>query len=201
MTNATPYEIIMAPFTVWIAPTGTAFPDVDTAPGAGWTLLGTSGDENYAENGVTVEHDESISLFRSLGRTGARKASRTQEDLKISLELADLTLEQYRRALSDNAITTVAAGVGTPGYKKLGLSKGVDVALYALLVRGPSPYMADGAAQYEVPICFQSGKPKPVMKKSDAAVLALEFTALEDATAASADERFGRLVAQTAPAN
>jgi hypothetical protein len=38
------------------------------------------------------------------------------------------------------------------------------------------------------------------MRKSDPAALALEWTALVDTNAVSVDERFGRIVAQTAPA-
>ena len=36
MENSAPYEVIAAPFTVYAAPVGTAFPQVDEVPGAPW---------------------------------------------------------------------------------------------------------------------------------------------------------------------
>ena len=57
---STPYEVVAQPFTLWVAPVGTAFPDVDTAPDGSWTKVGTSGDLNYTEDGVTVTHSQSV---------------------------------------------------------------------------------------------------------------------------------------------
>jgi hypothetical protein len=191
-----PYEIIGAPLTLWLAPVGTAFPLIDAAPAAGWIKVGTSGDLNYSDDGVTVTHSQTFEQARPAGSIGPRKAWRQSEDLMISLTLWDLTLEQYATALNDAEITTTAAGAGTAGFKKLGLSQGEDVAFYALLARGVSPYGDGFNAQYEVPRCYQSGNPKPAYKKGVPAGLELEFTAFEDTAAASANERFGRLIAQ-----
>ena len=195
--NAAPFEIIAAPFEAYIAAVGTTFPDVDTAP------VGTSGDLNYTEEGVTVEQPQDLSFFTPLGSTMPVKATRTTEGLKIRFTLADLSLEQYKLALNGNAVTAAAAAVGTPGTKTIGLTRGQSVTQYALLLRGPSPYMAAGAAQYEVPVCVQSGNPQPVFRKGadQPADLALEFTALRDPNASSSDEEAGRLVCQTAEAN
>ncbi len=201
MDNAAPLEVIMAPFTFWVAPTGVTFPDVDVAPDSSdFTLVGTSGTRNYDEAGVTVQHAQAIAFWRSLGATGPQKARRTSEDLKIRLTLADLTLEQYALALEGNTITPTSAGVGTPGTKKIGLSRGQTVTQKALLIRGPSPYMADGIAQWEVPVAVQSGEPQITGKKNEPAGLALEWTAIEDPNASTEAERFGRFVAQTADA-
>lgn len=197
MQNATPYEILGAPFEVWAAPVATAFPLVDAAPAVAWVKVGSSGDLNYTQDGVTVEQSQNINMFRAAGDTGSRKVFRTQEDFKIRLTLADMTLEQYKHALNSNSITTVAAAAGVPGTKSIGLSRGLSVATMALLVRGPSPYMADGVAQFEVPIAAQTGNPQPVFKNGEAAGLALEWTALVDTSASDPSEYFGRLIAQT----
>lgn len=192
-----PYEIIAAPFTVWFAPVGEAFPAIDAAPAGNWAMIGTSGDENYTEDGVTVAHSQTIETVRVAGTTGPRKAFRTAEDLMIRLTLFDMTLEHYARAMNGNAVTTTAAGSGTAGFKKIGLRQGLEVTRLALLARGDASAYGDGwKAQYEVPICFQSGSPEPVFRKGQPAGLALEFTALEDSGAASEAERFGRLVFQ-----
>ncbi|MBW8638997.1 hypothetical protein K1W69_17505 [Hoeflea sp. WL0058] len=192
-----PYEIIAAPFTVWFAPVGEAFPTFDADPAGNWAKIGTSGDENYSEDGVTVVHSQTTEKTRVLGTTGPRKAFRTQEDMMVRFTLFDMTLENYKHALNGNPVTTTAAGSGTAGFKKIGLRQGLEVSTMALLVRGnASAYGPDWKAQFEVPRCFQSGSPEQVFRKGLPAGLALAFDALEDSSAASADERFGRLKIQ-----
>lgn len=195
--NSAPYEIIAAPFVVWYAPLGTAFPAIAIAPPSPWAKVGSSGDLNYLDEGIKVSHSQTMNLFRSLGDAGSRKAFRTEEDLMVSLTLADLTLEQYAHALNSNTVTTTAAGAAA-GYKKLGLSRGFSVATYALLLRGPSPYGDDWNMQFEIPRAAQTGNPEPVMRKGEPAALALEWTALVDPDASTEFERFGRLIAQHA---
>jgi hypothetical protein len=195
-----PYEIVAAPFTLWVAPTGTAFPDISQTPGVSWTKVGTSGDLNYSEDGVTVSHPQTVEKFRALGSAGPRKAFRTEEELVISMTLHDLTLEQYALAMNYNTVTTVAAGSGTAGVKKLGLSRGLDVPQRALLVKGAdaSSYGTGWGSQYEVPIAVQTGEPEVVYVKGEPAGLMLQFEALENPAAATPAERFGRLVTQNA---
>ena len=197
-----PYEIVAQPFTLWVADVGTAFPDIDTAPSGDWTKVGTSGDLNYTEDGVTITHSQSVELWRALGSTGPRKAFRTEEELRIALTVADISLEQYALALNYNTVTTTPAGVGTPGTKDIGLSRGLEVPQRALLVRGAnaSPYGTGWALQYEVPIVVQASEPEVVYVKGEPAGLALEFVAIEDPDASTASERFGRIVAQNADA-
>jgi len=195
-----PYEIVAAPFTLYIAPLGTAFPDIDEAPSGSWKKIGTSGDRSESEEGVTVAHSQEVSEVRTAGSTGPVKAFRTSEGLVISLTLLDISLEQYANALNGNAVSTTAAGVGSAGFKALSLYQGLDVTPLALLVRGVSAYGDGWTAQYEVPACFQSGAPELVFTKGEPAGLALEFTALEDPDAESAAARFGRLVMQHAAA-
>jgi hypothetical protein len=192
-----PFEIIGAPFTLYTAPLGTAFPLIDAEPAAAWVKIGTSGDRSYSDDGVTVAHSQTISQARPLGATGPVKAWRTEEGLVVSLTLWDLTLEQYAVALNSNALATTAAGSGTAGFKALQLYRGVNVAALALLVRGDvSAYGDDFKSQYEIPVCYQSANPEPVFKKGEPAGVALEFTALEDPDAATAAARFGRIVMQ-----
>ncbi|AEQ50750.1 hypothetical protein [Pelagibacterium halotolerans] len=192
-----PFEIIAAPFTLYFAALGTAFPAIDAEPGVDWTMIGTSGDKDYDPEGVLINHSQAINTPRGLGSTGPIKAFRTDEDMIISATVWDVTLENYRLAINSNAITTTAAGVGTAGQKSLGLHRGRRVQQLALLARGmESPYGADMRMQYEVPRCFMSGNPQPQYRKGEPAGLAFEFTALEDLNAVSEDEQFGRLVIQ-----
>ena len=192
-----PYEIIAAPFTLWLAPVGEAFPAIDAAPAGNWAKLGGSGGQDYNEEGVTIVHSQTVETFRGLGSTGPRKAFRTAEDMMLRLTLHDISLEQYSQAMGGNAVAATAAGSGTAGFKAMQLYRGLEVTRFALLARGSaSAYGAGWNSQYEVPACFQSGSPEPVFNKGNPAGLALEFTVLEDPEAASAAARFGRLVMQ-----
>lgn len=202
MRNSVPLEVIAAPFTMWVAPAGTVFPEVDQDPDSSdWTLIGRAGPLNYDEAGVNVEHAQSMAFWRSLGDAGSRKVFRSSEDLKIGLMLVDVTLEQYSFALNGNVVTTTPAGAGVPGTKKIGLSRGFVVDTRAVLLRGPSPEMEDGVMQYECPRAAQTGEPKPVFVKDKPAQLAIEWTALVDPNAADPSEYFGRIVVQTAAAS
>lgn len=191
-----PYEIIGSPLTLWLAPTGTAFPLIGVAPAGGWVQIGTNGTRSESDDGVTVTHSQTLTKVRPGGATGPVKVFRSEEDLMIKLTLWDLTLEQYLYTLNSNTLTTTAAATGTAGFKKLGLSRGTSVKEYALLARGASPYDEAMTAQYQVPRVYQSGSPAVVYKKGVPAGLELEFTALEDVAAATADVRFGSMVFQ-----
>lgn len=194
-----PYEIIAAPFSLWIAPVGTAFPVIDAAPAMAWVQVGTSGNLNYTRAGVTVQHPKSSTKFRALGDLGSRKVFMTEEDLIIKIMLADVSLEQYALALNHNAITTTAPAGAVDGFKEIGLSHGATIAQRALLVRGPSPYNEVLNMQYEVPIAVQIGSPELVYQLGEPAAISLEWNALVDSSAATPDERFGRLVAAHLP--
>ena len=192
----TPFEILAGPLTLWLAPTGTAFPIVTAAPAGPWAQVGTSGSRNYSDDGVTVTESQKTETATPAGAIGPVKAWRTEEGLMINVTLWDVSLEHYATALGGVAPTTTAAAAGVPGTKKIGLSRGPDVVAYALLARGGSAYGDAFVGQYEVPVCFQSGSPKVLFKKGKPAGLELEFTALENPAAASSLERFGRLIMQ-----
>jgi hypothetical protein len=183
-----PFQIIAGPADVYIAPVATAFPAVNAVPGAGWVALGQT------EGGVTVRHAQDIEPISTDQHTGAVKAIRTGEGLEVEFSLAELTLENYKFVLNNATVTSAA---GPPATKTVGLYKGVEVAIHALLVKGPSPYM-NSQMQYQVPVVYHDGEPELEFVKDDKAVLACTFTALEDLTAVSAADRFGKLVAQSA---
>lgn len=201
MPNTVPYEVIAAPGTAYLAATGTAFPLIDAAPAGAWIKIGSNGDLNYdAQTGIEVSHPQSMNKWRALGDTGSRKVFRTEEDLMIKLKVVDLTLENYKLALNANTVTDTAAGSGTAGHRKVGLSRGFTVATYAMLVRfNTSPYgsTATWNMQYEVPIVAMFGSPVLTYKNGEPVGYELEFHALVDATAAAA-ERFGVIRAMDA---
>ena len=195
---AVPSEIVAAPLTIWLAPVAFAFPDVDEVPipTNGWEKLGTSGDLNYDEAGVTVTHNQTIETFTPAGGTAARKAWRTSESLMIEFTLVDISAAQYARVMNDATITQVAASAGIPGKDSFDLLQDIDVTTFALLARGVSPANPAMVAQYEVPMVYQSASPSPVYSKGKPAGLQCQFVALADATTG-----FGKLRIQTAVAS
>lgn len=198
--STTPYEVIAGPFEVYQAAVGEAFPVIDVTPAGNWAKIGTSGDRNITEDGVTVKHEQEIEEFRGLGGTGPQKVFRTSEDLIVSFTLADLTLEQYRLTLNGNTVTDTAASSGVAGHRDLYMYRGLDVSQVALLIRGAfSPY-GQFNMQFEIPVCFQMGSPEVVFQKGTPAALAFEYKAIEDPNASTEKARFGTIVAQDAAA-
>lgn len=182
-----PFEIIAGPANVWIAPTGTAFPAVNAAPGGGWTALG------YTDGGITVTHEQDITQLMVDQLTIPVKTIRTTEGITVEFSLAQLTLERYLYAINAPTVVTTA---GPPATKEIPLQQGDVVRTRALLVRGPSPY-GDWNMQYELPVVYQAENPSVTFTRDDKAVLATSFTALAD-TGAAPGSQFGRLIAQSA---
>ena len=195
-----PYEIIISPATLYLAPVGTAFPDVDTTPAAPWVTLGSHGTFDMDESGVTMTNGQTLNVKRTLGSTGGAKVSRTEESLTVSAVIVDFTAEQYAKVLNGVTVVDTAADVGTPGYRRITLHQGRAVTLYALIVRFASPYADAMASQYCIPVVYQSDSPAPVFNKTDMASLKCTWDALEDPNAATEVERFGYLDEQDADA-
>lgn len=188
-----PFEIIAGPAKPYVAPVGTAFPLVDDDPAAfdpAWIPLGET------EGGVTVRHTQTIEQLRTDQHTGPVKAIRTEEGLEIEFGLAELTIENFSRALGIATVNSDAGGAGIAPTKSLWLKRGVDVNRFGLLVRGPSPY-GDWNMQWEVPVVIQSEEPEVEFVKDDKSILSCVWVAMED-LAAPEEEQFGRLVAQSA---
>lgn len=174
-----PYEIICAPYNVYAAPVGTAMPLIDAAPITPWLLIGTSGNKNYSDTGVTVTHTQTVSTFIPAGSTTVRKAWRTEEGLTVGFELADLSPTQYALMMDDVSVTTVNATTAQAGDQHFEVMRGVQVSQYALLVKGISPINENYSAQYEIASSFQMGNPAPRYSKQGPAMLAIEFHAYE----------------------
>jgi len=190
-------SIVTGPLSLYFAPVGIAFPLVDDDPPTGFTLIGTSGAKNYMEDGVSVSMNQSIEVFRGLGSTAALKAFRIEEDVVVTVQMADLTLAEVRRALNENAVTNTAAASGIPGKDEINLNRGLDVNTIALLVRGigKSPQFDTGNLQFELDKVYEGGSQELTFVKGEPAGVLLEFHALENDAGL-----VGRLLAQTAVA-
>lgn len=187
-----PFELLAAPFDVFLAPAATPKPAIDVDPtGAGFDLLGTRGADEYDEAGVTATHEQTVNLYRGLRGTGPIKAFRTSEGLMLGFTLNDLTLESYGKVLNDAAVDD------TGNARAVTLHQGAIVETFALLAKAQDGPYGDGLPiQYYIPKVFQSASPAVVHAKGKPAGLILVFTALEDLDATSEEERFGVLEAQ-----
>ncbi len=190
-----PLEIFAAPFTVWRAAAGTSKPvDLDAAPSGSWSKIGTRGSDGYDEDGVTISHEEAMSFFRGLGKTGRLKAWRNEEDPAVEFKVYDTTAEAMAIA-TGNTVTTTSAGASTSGAKSVNLHKGYDVEQHALLIRSDagSPYGDDYKTQLWIPLAVIESVDSIVFKKGEPAGLAFKFAVLQDESNA-----FGEFRAQNA---
>lgn len=200
--SSAPYEIIAGPATLYVAPAGTARPDIAThpllAPTDPWVVIGTNGDLNYDEQGVRLASPQEVVKWKALGDTGSRKAFRVSEDFMVGLKVVDLKLDVWKLALNQNTITDTPAGAEA-GHQKIGLSRGPGVASIAILIRFPSPYGADLWAQIWMPRAINEAAVETLFQKGTPAGLDLEFSSMVWEDASSEEERFGVLEAQDAP--
>lgn len=189
-----PYEIVVGPLAIYLATAVEAMDDVNVAPTGNWALLGTSGDESYAEAGIVVTHSQTMRQTFAVGATGPLKANRQQEQLTIGLTLMDLSVAEYTKVLNGTTKSTDT----TPNIDYIGLRRGPDVKVWSLTAWGDlmSPAGAFDMSFY-IPRCYQSGDPALTFSKDAEAALAVTFTALEHQSAATDEERFGRLIVQT----
>ena len=189
-----PYEMVVGPLAIYLATAVEALDSVSAAPSGNWALLGTSGDESYAEAGVVVTHSQTLAQFFAAGATGPRKVARQQEQLTIAVTLMDLSVAQYTKILNGTTKSTDT----TPNIDYVGLRRGANVKVWSLTAWGEllSPSGAFDMSFY-VPRCYQSADPAMTFNKGTIAELASVFTALEYTSAATAEERFGRLIVET----
>lgn len=184
LPNTFPYEVIGSPFSVYLGAVGLARPAISAAPAVGWVLIGSNGNRSYSEEGVRVNSPQGFNYFRGLGSAAPLKAFRTEEDVTVQVTLADLTLEQLAAAFNKANTEVVETGI----TRKLMLSRGLTVATGALLVRGPSPYMANGFSQWWLPLVCNVSSPEIVHRRDNATTYALEWRALYYASAAAGEE-------------
>lgn len=188
--NSLPFDTVVGPGSIWVSPVGTAYPVVDlVTPAAPWVSLGeTDGGLEFTAKRSTKPHytDQSFA---------AKKTTVDSKGVELSFTLAQVTLERLAVVLDGQTITTVAAGAGTAGYKKLTLSSLATIPQYAMLVRVPSPY-ADGYLQYQIRVS-PSGDMKMSYSKGEQTLIPTTWDVLEDLAAPGS---FGDMVAFTAAA-
>lgn len=165
-----PYEIIVGPAEVYVAPVGEAFPDVDTTPAGNWTLVGTLGSENYGEGGVVLRSPRSTNPINVLGSTVPRKHAITTTGLEVEFDVIDATAEHVTLGYGvdpDDIVDTVA-GSGTPGSRRFDVPTSPVPFQRSVLVRiAQSPYGEGLSSQLQIPAANQLGNAEGTFSKSD----------------------------------
>lgn len=195
MATLTPREIAVGPLTVYLAEAVEAEDDVDGEPSGNWGKLGTNGDENYGEAGITITHSQTLRQTRTVGATGALKVNRQTEDLTIALVLMDMNLAQLTKLLNNTAKSTDT----DPAIDYIGVRRGPDVTVLSMISKGAG-MSGSGAFPIQLynPRVYQSADLSPVFSKADDVGYSATFSCLEYQSASPDAERFGRWVVQTA---
>lgn len=196
---AAPEEVVAAPLTLYLAVVGTAFPKIDAAEAtfdAAWKKLGTEGDENYDDTGVTVSHAETVNDFTPAGSTMPTKRFRTGESFEMKLNLVDLGPAAYAMVMNDAVVTTVNPGAGIAGEESFSLFRGDQVNQFAVLARGMSAIDNTLNMQYEISKAFVSVNGDAVWNKGVPAMLPIDILAVHTSSADAITYRV-----QSAPAS
>lgn len=186
------FSILTGVGRLYIAEAGTAPPDLGEAPDAeDWRDLGDT------QDGVELDPSQKLELTRTDQRTGVVKAVRSEEELKCKTKLVENTLENLADFMG-MSVTDTPPDVGEIGTRKMFTYRGANVAEYAFLFLGYSPYM-DGPAYWYVPRGYFDLESIKYDKAKNAPI-PISFNALEDLDASNANERHGYLIAQDAEA-
>lgn len=167
--------MVASPLTLYIAEVDSTFPDIDADPSDPWIKVGTEGDKNYNEAGVTVGHGETTADFTPAGSTMVVKRFRTAESPQITLNLVDLSPTMYALVMNNADVTDQAAGVGTPGYSLFSLFRGDQVAQFAIIAKGMSTIDNELALQYQASKAFVSVDGDVVWTKGIPAMLPVKI--------------------------
>ena len=163
-------RIVVSPYIVYMAPGGVPIPkladgfrrptdtvDIDDiaalnsgeqgkfgGKGVDWTVLGGV---LISDEGVTINHAQTVNKIRSGAVAAPLKAHRTEEDLMAEFMVQDVGVDNYARVLDQVIRTTPAvnmnptgvADITVPGYRSIGFDRGTEVDQHSLIVRGFSP--------------------------------------------------------------
>lgn len=176
----TPFELVVGPLEIFTGPVNEAVPDLNDAPAGNWTLLGTNGDQNYGEDGVGIDPQQTIEEWFSLGSTAPQQAFRTQERMEFSVTVFDLTAETMSKVWNDPAITETAPASGVAGVRDFPMLRGAAVTEFGLLLRWPvSPYIASAKMQIWLPRTYVMSMGEMTIVKGVPAGTEVVFAALE----------------------
>lgn len=171
-----------APLTAYLAPVGTTFPaldDIEASFNAAWVKLGTAGSRNYDDAGIDISHEEEVSDFTPAGSTMSVKRFRTGETFEATLNLVDMSPDQYALIMNDATVTDTPASTGVPGSSEFSLFRGDQVNAFAVLLRGQSSVDNELNMDYRFSRAFVSASGSVNFNKGEPARLAVMIHAVK----------------------
>lgn len=187
------YEILSGVGTLYVADGETAKPSMDSAPGVAWTEI------SETDGGVKVIASQEITKLFSDQHTGAIKAIRPEEGLRVETNIIRSTLELLAKVLGGQTVTDTAAGASTVGYRTIGFHRGQSVTEFAMLFRGTfSAYGSSYNAQFYLPRGYFDGEVGMEFKKDDKVLVPVQFEALMDLDESTSEYKFGQFDMQDA---
>lgn len=189
MASTQPYEQLVGPLQVYIAPYGEAAPAVNATPAGNWALLGATDGEQ------SIQNLGKLTYFRDNDHQGPVKAVRPEEDVVLKFTLVGLTLENLGKVVSRTA--NLVSVAGPPATRKLPLKRGSVPTEYAFLFKGSalSPYGAF-PGMYVLTRAVFDGEPTEAYARDGRAAVECEVYVLDD-PAVTGNDSMGYLLVQT----
>lgn len=180
-------SIFLGGATVYLAPVGTDFPitDVATAPAAEWYKVGTLGDKQYSEDGVTFRRNVSVTDVYGLGGTMILKSAISQAGAEVEFSVFDMDPAQMLVAMGglETNVTETTAGSGIPGTTEFVVPTSPTPILKAVLVRYPmSSFGPQWVTDIRIQVAMQAGGGEATISKSGAMMFQHIWKALEPAS-------------------
>lgn len=124
-------EVLIGPGTLYLAPSGTAFPaNPSVAPAGPWADVG------YSEEGWSFNVDRNIEDVNVAEEIDPIKVAQTSREIHVVGQSAQASLENIKTAIGGGTITVAA---GPPATKRLVAGATDDLEEQALLLRVKAP--------------------------------------------------------------
>ena len=188
------YEILSGVGVLYVADGETAKPEMEADPPAAWTEI------SETDGGVKVISSQELEKLFADQHTGALKAIRKEEGLRIETNIIRNTLEILAKVLGGQTVTDTAPGASSVGFRTVGFHRGQSVTEFAMLFRGSaqSAYGATYAAQFYIPRGYFDGEVGLEFKKDGKVLVPVQFEALLDLDEATSEYKFGQYDMQDA---
>lgn len=168
---AAPEEVIVGPADVYWSPVGEARPGLNETPGGNWELVVAS--DRMGEKGVILRAPRTATDINSVGSITPIKVVNTSAGFEVEFDSMDSRVEPVAlgAGIDPDDIEDVAAGGGNGGYSEITLPTSPIPFQASLLIRFPSPHLADGVAEYYVPVANQIGTMEAGFTKDGATMI------------------------------
>lgn len=195
--NRGPFQISNRAMVVYVAPVGTPCPEPDEQPPAPWAMVGKR--NMMSSDGLTITSETEREDIEGALTTGILKSLIVKHTMQFEFSVMDFRLEVLSLAMEGHVVQQFPASSSSPGKVRIKSYIKPEPQYLAVLVRGYSPYSAEGCIQFWVPKADQRGNLNATANKGVAALVPLQFMAMMWEDAATDDDYYGWIEAYVAP--